>query len=95
MDSTTTTATYLPIAQLADLVEDRPSHAEADGIDLVLVRRGSAAGLISVLVFPSVALTQVGPPADADPPARPPGADVGRPPDRRLQRRRARVRGWR
>jgi len=40
MDSTTTTATYLPIALLADLVEDRPAHAEADGIDLVLVRRG-------------------------------------------------------
>jgi glutamate synthase domain-containing protein 2/nitrite reductase/ring-hydroxylating ferredoxin subunit len=37
---TTTAATYLPIALLADLEEDRPAHAEADGIDLVLVRRG-------------------------------------------------------
>jgi glutamate synthase domain-containing protein 2/nitrite reductase/ring-hydroxylating ferredoxin subunit len=31
----------MPIALLADLGEDRPAHAEADGIDLVLVRRGS------------------------------------------------------
>lgn len=38
MDSVT--ATYLPIARLDDLIEDRPAHAEADGIDLVLVRRG-------------------------------------------------------
>jgi glutamate synthase domain-containing protein 2/nitrite reductase/ring-hydroxylating ferredoxin subunit len=30
----------LPIARLGDLVEDRPAHAEADGLDLVLVRRG-------------------------------------------------------
>jgi glutamate synthase domain-containing protein 2 len=37
MDSTTT---YLLIARLEDLVEDRPAHAEAEGIDLVLVRRG-------------------------------------------------------
>ncbi|HTK66913.1 MAG TPA: glutamate synthase-related protein [Pseudonocardia sp.] len=40
MDSTTTAATYLPIARLDDLVENQPAHAEADGIDLVLVRRG-------------------------------------------------------
>jgi nitrite reductase/ring-hydroxylating ferredoxin subunit len=32
--------TYLPIAKLADLPEDAPAHADADGIDLVLVRRG-------------------------------------------------------
>jgi glutamate synthase domain-containing protein 2/nitrite reductase/ring-hydroxylating ferredoxin subunit len=36
---TTTSSTYLPIAMLDDLVEDQPAHAEADGIDLVLVRR--------------------------------------------------------
>ena len=30
---------YLPIARLDDLAEDTPAHAEADGIDLVLVRR--------------------------------------------------------
>jgi glutamate synthase domain-containing protein 2/nitrite reductase/ring-hydroxylating ferredoxin subunit len=40
VDSTTTAATYLPIARLDDLVENQPAHAEADGIDLVLVRRG-------------------------------------------------------
>ena len=33
-------STYLPIARLDDLVEDVPAHAAADGIDLVLVRRG-------------------------------------------------------
>ena len=33
-------STYLPIARLDDLVEDAPAHAAADGIDLVLVRRG-------------------------------------------------------
>src|SRR3954462_9986428 len=32
--------TYMPIARLDDLVEDAPAHAAADGIDLVLVRRG-------------------------------------------------------
>ena len=29
--------TYLPSAKLADLPEDAPAHADADGIDLVLV----------------------------------------------------------
>ena len=33
-------STYLPIARLDDLAEDVPTHAAADGIDLVLVRRG-------------------------------------------------------
>ena len=33
-------STYLPIARLDDLVDDAPAHAAADGIDLVLVRRG-------------------------------------------------------
>ena len=32
-------STYLPIAHLDDLAEDVPAAAEADGIDLVLVRR--------------------------------------------------------
>ena len=32
--------THLPVARLADLTEDRPAAAEADGLDLVLVRRG-------------------------------------------------------
>ena len=36
-----TTTPHLPIARLDDLVEDVPAHAEADGIDLVLVRRGA------------------------------------------------------
>ena len=34
-------STYLPIARLDDLAEDVPAHAEADGIDLVLVRRAA------------------------------------------------------
>src|SRR3954447_2801972 len=34
-------STYMPIARLDDLVEDAPAHAAADGIDLVLVRRGA------------------------------------------------------
>ena len=34
-------STYLPIARLDELVEDVPAHASADGIDLVLVRRGA------------------------------------------------------
>ena len=33
-------ALFLPVARLDDLVDDRPAHAQADGIDLVLVRRG-------------------------------------------------------
>jgi glutamate synthase domain-containing protein 2/nitrite reductase/ring-hydroxylating ferredoxin subunit len=37
---TTTTRSYLPIARWDDLAEDRPTAAEAEGIDLVLVRRG-------------------------------------------------------
>jgi len=32
-------STYMPVARLDDLVEDMPTHAAADGIDLVLVRR--------------------------------------------------------
>ena len=31
---------YLPIARIDELAEDTPTHAVADGIDLVLVRRG-------------------------------------------------------
>jgi methylamine---glutamate N-methyltransferase subunit C len=34
-------STYLPIARLDELAEDAPAHASADGIDLVLVRRGA------------------------------------------------------
>jgi nitrite reductase/ring-hydroxylating ferredoxin subunit len=34
--------TYIPIARFDDLVDDQPSGAEADGIDLVLVRRGES-----------------------------------------------------
>ncbi len=34
-------ATYLPIARLGDLAENSPAAAEADGLDLVLVRRGA------------------------------------------------------
>jgi Glutamate synthase domain 2 len=33
-------STHLPIAKWDDLAEDAPTHAMADGIDLVLVRRG-------------------------------------------------------
>jgi len=33
-------STHLPVARLTELPVDRPSAAEADGIDLVLVRRG-------------------------------------------------------
>ncbi|WP_088290136.1 glutamate synthase-related protein [Kineosporia sp. A_224] len=33
---------HVPIARLADLVDDVPAAAEADGLDLVLVRRGDA-----------------------------------------------------
>ena len=33
-------STYLQIARLDDLEDDTPAHAAADGIDLVLVRRG-------------------------------------------------------
>jgi glutamate synthase domain-containing protein 2/nitrite reductase/ring-hydroxylating ferredoxin subunit len=39
-DSPTDSAAYLTVARLADLAQDRPAAAEADGIDLVLVRRG-------------------------------------------------------
>jgi len=33
-------STHLPVARLADLVTDQPAAAQADGLDLVLVRRG-------------------------------------------------------
>jgi nitrite reductase/ring-hydroxylating ferredoxin subunit len=33
-------ASLIPIARLDALPDDAPAHAEADGIDLVLVRRG-------------------------------------------------------
>ena len=52
-------STYLPIARLDDLVEDVPAHAAADGIDLVLVRRGGTctssrgAARIAVLSWPT------------------------------------------
>ena len=36
------TASLIPIARLDALSDDAPAHAEADGIDLVLVRRGAA-----------------------------------------------------
>jgi hypothetical protein len=47
-------ASLIPIARLDALSDDTPAHAEADGIDLAagLV----AAGLVSVLVFPAVAV---------------------------------------
>jgi methylamine---glutamate N-methyltransferase subunit C len=35
-------ASLIPIARLDALPDDTPAHAEADGIDLVLVRRGAA-----------------------------------------------------
>jgi len=35
-------ASLIPIARLDALADDTPAHAEADGIDLVLVRRGAA-----------------------------------------------------
>jgi len=36
------TSTYLTVARVEDLPENAPAHASADGIDLVLVRRGPA-----------------------------------------------------
>jgi methylamine---glutamate N-methyltransferase subunit C len=36
-------STFLTVARFADLPEDTPTHAAADGIDLVIVRRGDTA----------------------------------------------------